>query len=77
LPEPDLLAAGPDGSILVASKAGSVQRIDATGTVTTLASGWSSVRGVAYDAERRRFFAAEHSGKGEKAKHALHIVPVD
>jgi sugar lactone lactonase YvrE len=77
LPEPDLLTAGPDDSILVASKAGSVQRIDAAGNVTALASGWSSVRGVAYDAEHRRFFAAEHAGKGKDAKHALHIVPVN
>lgn len=77
LPEPDLLSAGPDDSLLVASKAGSVQRVDAAGTVSTLTTGLSSVRGVAYDAERRRFFAAEHAGKGKDAKHALHIVPLD
>lgn len=60
--QPDLLAAGPDGAIFVGSRKGGVQRIERSGTVSPALPSAQQVRGVAYDPDKRRLFAAEHDG---------------
>lgn len=75
--DPDLLAHGPNGSLLTGGKNGMVRRIDADGTVSVVASGFSSVRGVAYDATQERLFIAEHDADDRDGiAHAIHIVPL-
>ena len=73
LDEPDLLCPGPNGSIYTGGA--DIRQITADGTVTTFASGFSSVRGVAYDPTHRRVFASNHSLTGGPNK--LEIRPVD
>src|SRR5262245_9733835 len=51
---PDLLAAGPDGTIFAGSGDGSVSQIAADGTFTKVATGMQEVRGVAWDDETKR-----------------------
>jgi sugar lactone lactonase YvrE len=72
---PDLLTAGPDGSLFCGSTTGVVYRILAGGQVTTFQGGFQSTRGVAYDAANRRLFVGEHLTTG--TTHAVHILPVD
>jgi sugar lactone lactonase YvrE len=75
---PDLLAAGPDGSLFSGSAAGNVFHIDAAGRVSTFQTGFRQVRGVAYDGGERRLFVAEHDPSEDgAARHTLHILPVD
>jgi sugar lactone lactonase YvrE len=75
---PDLLSAGPDGSLFSGSATGNVFHIDAAGGVSTFQSGFREVRGVAYDGGERRLFVAEHDPSEDgDARHALHILPVD
>ena len=75
--QPDLLCAGPDGSIFTGGLGGVVYRAAADGTVAVVQTGFSQVRGVAYDAANRRLFIAEHDGDEVTAEHAIHIVPID
>lgn len=78
VPQPDLLAAGPDGSIVCGSASGSVFRVTSTGQVTALAAGFRQVRGVAYDPEGRRLFVVDHDpDASDGVVHRLHIVPID
>lgn len=73
---PDLLCGGPDGSLFTGG-AGEVRQISSAGVVTTLASGYQSVRGVAYDAENRRLFFVDHdSNDADGTTNYLQIVPV-
>jgi hypothetical protein len=74
-PQPDLLGAGPDGSIFSGSSTGNVYRIDRAGSVSMFQTGLREVRGVAYDAGERRLFVAEHDP--DEVRHALRIFPVD
>jgi sugar lactone lactonase YvrE len=75
---PDLLCEGPSGSLFSGSLSGVVYRVAADGTATTFDTGYSSTRGVAYDAANRRLFVAEHdTNPADGTQHALHIVPVD
>ncbi|HND31633.1 MAG TPA: hypothetical protein PKY30_21220 [Myxococcota bacterium] len=73
---PDLLCGGPDGSLFTGG-AGEVRQISAEGTVTTLSSGYQSVRGVAYDADHQRLFLVDHDiDDADGTTHFLHIIPV-
>jgi hypothetical protein len=72
---PDLLCNGPGGSTFTGGKNGAVRQISSTGQVTTVAEGFLTIRGVAYDAKNRRLFAAEHDPG--KVKNALRILPVN
>ncbi|WP_224373025.1 hypothetical protein [Hyalangium versicolor] len=75
---PDLLAAGPDGSIFTGSTGGNLYRISATGETAVFSSGFQQVRGVAYDPTNRRLFVADHDGdESNGVSHVLHILPVD
>ena len=79
LPEPDLIAAGPDGSIFTGGLQGGVRQISAAGVVKTVAQqGLKQVRGVAWDGRARRLFIANHDGDpADGAAHSLEIVPID
>ena len=73
--QPDLLAAGPDGSLFTGSRKGGVQRIERSGAVTAVLPGAQQVRGVAYDPDKRRLFAAEHdANEADGVQHALCIM---
>ncbi len=75
---PDLLAEGPEGSVLVGSTTGSVYQVAATGNVSVLSSGYQQVRGVAYDPTNERVFIVDHDpDETDGTLHAVHIVPVD
>lgn len=75
---PDLLCAGPDGSVFTGSEEGDVRQISADGTVSTLVSGYQEVRGVAYDADNARLFFVDHDGDdSDGVTNYLQIVPVD
>ncbi len=74
LPSADLLAVMPNGDILTGGTG--VHRITPTGTVTTIMTGFESVRGMAYDNALHRLFLIEHSATpGTPDK--LHIRPLD
>ena len=70
---PDLIAAGPDGSVLVATRDGGVVRVEANGTTAVLRDGFASVRGVAYDPSRRRVFIVEHIRGAGGGIHVLRL----
>ena len=75
---PDLICAGPDGSIFTGGSDGDLRQIGADGSVTTLASGYQEIRGVAYDAENTRLFFVDHDGDDSDGEtNYLQIVPVD
>ncbi len=74
---PDLLAAGPNGSLFTGSKDGKVYQLSAKGEVTVFSSGYQQVRGMAYDAANRRLFLADHDGEPSNGlNNFLQIVPV-
>jgi len=75
VPATDLLCSGPDGSLFTGGTAGEIRRIGRDGVVSTFARGFTSVRGVAYDAKNKRLFASEHDTHGKA--NALRIVPVN
>lgn len=76
--DPDLLCAGPDGGAFTGGKNGQVRRIDRDGTVTVVAEGLASARGVAWDEANARLFVAEHDDDAtDGIAHALHILPFD
>ncbi|EYF04643.1 SMP-30/gluconolactonase/LRE family protein [Chondromyces apiculatus] len=75
---PDLLCVGPDGTFYSGGKQGSVRQIQGGGQFSEVMGDFQEVRGVAYDAKRRRLFVADHDGtEGDGVNHALHILPVD
>jgi sugar lactone lactonase YvrE len=75
---PDLLAAGPDGSLFTGSEGGSLFRIAADGRASVFQSGFDTIRGVAYDPTNRRVFVVNHVGhEAQGVTHRLHILPVD
>lgn len=71
LPNIGPLCAGPSG--ILAGAGDSVKSLDATGTPTTLASGFAQARGVAFDPKLRRIFVANHVGAGANT---IEIRPV-
>ncbi|HVK65689.1 MAG TPA: hypothetical protein VM694_14500 [Polyangium sp.] len=75
---PDLLTTGPNGTFFTGGKDGSVRQIIGGGNWSEFASGFQEVRGVAYDAENKRLFLADHDGIEEDGvTHFLRILPVD
>lgn len=74
---PDLLSAGPSGTIFSGSPTGAVYQINSsTGAFTTLftATGTLEPRGTAYDAVNQRLFVAEHDSSDVASY--LEIYPV-
>lgn len=75
---PDLIAAGPDGSLFTGSAGGNLYRIASTGAASVFKSGFQQVRGVAYDPGHRRVFVADHDAdESNGVSHVLHVLPVD
>lgn len=75
--EPDLLCAGPDGSVFTGGPAGEVRHVSASGALSTFVSGYQEVRGCAYDAANGRLFFVDHDGdESDGTTHFLQIVPV-
>jgi hypothetical protein len=72
--EPDLLAAGPAGTVLTGGADGVLVKIDVAGKTTNVASGFHRVRGVAYDAANQRAFVADHASK--KGASVVRVVPI-
>lgn len=78
LDSPDLLCAGPDGSLYTGGGEGEVRQIGADGAVSSVASGYQEVRGVAYDADNRRLFVVDHDADdSDGVTNFLQLVPVD
>ncbi|WP_437533212.1 hypothetical protein WME79_06180 [Sorangium sp. So ce726] len=76
--QPDLLAAGPDGSLFTGSAGGSLYRITSAGVASVVESGFQQVRGVAYDPTNKRVFVADHDpDESDGLSHVMHILPVD
>lgn len=73
---PDLLCAGPSGSLLAGSRVGVVYRVGGGGRYVDLIRGLRAIRGVAYDAERRRAYVVERRAKDGSAPATLHVLPV-
>ena len=77
LPEPDLLALGPDGTWLTGGPDGDVRQVSSDGGFDVLVGGFQEVRGLAYDAANQRLFVVDHDGNDEDGTtHFLQIVPV-
>lgn len=78
LEQPDLLAAGPNGSLFTGSLGGRLYRISASGATSVVESGFLQVRGIAYDPTNRRVFVADHDpDESDGIDHAVHILPLD
>jgi sugar lactone lactonase YvrE len=76
LPSVDLLTLLPDGDLLTGGKSGTVSRVrPATGAVTTVATGFTQVRGIAYDPTGKRLFVVEHSVA--PSSHHIYVLPFD
>lgn len=77
LPAPDLLAAGPQGSLFTGGLQGVVRMISASGTVSVVQSGLKQPRGLAWDPSANRLFIANHdSDPSDGIAHTLEIVPL-
>jgi hypothetical protein len=70
LDAPDLLSAGPNGTIFTGGGA-EARQVFADGHSTTVGSGFMGVRGVSYDAANKRLFIADHDGM------TIGIQPID
>ena len=66
---------GPNGTYFTDGKTGSVRQIFGDGKYADFAAGFQEIRGVAYDAENGRIFAADHDPGG--VTNRLQIIPVD
>jgi hypothetical protein len=80
IPGADQLAAGPNNTIFAVSNTGTVWSIDASGTPTSLHSGYKPLRGVAYDPDHQRLIVAEPdkgSPDGGAGMPMLHVFPVN
>ena len=76
----DELAAGPSGTIFAVSNQGVVTQLASDGTPTLVGSGYTPLRGVAYDADHKRLFIGEPdagSADGGAGTPMLHILPID
>lgn len=74
---PDLLAAGPDGSLFTGSTGGELYQVSASGEASVLQGGFQQIRGVAYDPDHERLFVADHDGdETDGITHRIHILPI-
>lgn len=69
----DQFALAPNGDLFTGGREGVIRRIASDGTVSVVAEGFQSIRGVAFDAGRRQLYAIEH-GKGAST---LRRLPVE
>jgi len=70
---PDLLAPGPGGAVLVASKSAGVTLVCPDGHSRNLVAAVAATRGVAYDSASHRLFVVEHEAK----RSTLRVVPMN
>lgn len=78
VPAPDLIAAGPGGSVFAGSGGGDLYRIEPNGDASVFQAGFDTVRGVAYDPTNRRVFVVNHVGhEAQGVTHSIQILPVD
>ncbi|HTR54281.1 MAG TPA: hypothetical protein VMJ10_26495 [Kofleriaceae bacterium] len=75
-PSCDQLLLLPHGDLVTGGASGAVYRITTAGNVTTIASGFGQVRGLAFDTSGRRLFFVEHF-KGADSHDQLHVIPFD
>jgi sugar lactone lactonase YvrE len=77
LKSPDMMAAGPNRSVLIASKTGAVWQLFADGRLIRLLTAREEVRGITYDPAGKRMFFAEYDAHPEDGvEHRLQIVPL-
>ncbi|NRD63479.1 hypothetical protein HRD49_17140 [Corallococcus exiguus] len=78
LNSPDLLAVGPNDTLLTGSRDGTVLSIRQSGEVSVLAGGFQQPHGLAYDAKNKRLFIADHDGTpADGTNHTLRIIPLE
>ncbi|MBN8470323.1 hypothetical protein JYJ95_27770 [Corallococcus exiguus] len=78
LNSPDLLAVGPNDTLLTGSRDGTVLSIRQTGEVSVVAGGFQQPHGLAYDAKNKRLFIADHDGTpADGTNHTLRIIPLE
>ncbi|NBD10363.1 MULTISPECIES: hypothetical protein [Corallococcus] len=78
LSSPDLLAVGPNDTLLTGSRDGTVLSIRQSGEVSVIAGGFQQPHGLAYDAKNKRLFIADHDGTPEDGtNHTLRIIPLE
>ncbi|MBZ4377357.1 hypothetical protein [Corallococcus sp. AS-1-6] len=78
LNSPDLLAVGPNDTLLTGSRDGTVLSIRQTGEVSVVAGGFQEPHGLAWDAKNKRLFIADHDGTPEDGtNHTLRIIPLE
>jgi hypothetical protein len=71
---PDLLCTGRDGDLFVGSRKGVLHRVSRDGAVVEIARVSRSIRGVAYDPERRVVFFVERGAREPAAAPVLHAL---
>ena len=77
LKSPDMMAAGPNRSVLIASKTGAVWQLFADGRLIRLLTSRQEVRGITYDPAGKRMFFAEYDAHPEDGvEHRLQLVPL-
>jgi hypothetical protein len=74
LPSADLLAAGPDGSLFTGGRDGAIHQIARNGATSVFASGYSEVRGVAFDPKHRRLFFVDHVEPGTAGRSSSIVI---
>ncbi|WP_353234589.1 hypothetical protein [Diaphorobacter ruginosibacter] len=72
----DLMAAASDGTLFFGGSGGKLFRISPKGETSVIASGWPKIKGVAYDENNRRLFAAVAAADASSDA-SIRIVPVD
>lgn len=73
---PDLMTSDADGVLYVGTGAGDLYAVDTDGDLRSLATGWPGIRGLAWDGEAIRLFAAvAPEADGEPA--SIRILPLD
>lgn len=78
LSSPDLLAVGPNDTLLTGSRDGTVLSIRQSGEVSVIAGGFQQPHGLAYDAKNKRLFIADHDGTPDDGtNHTLRIIPLE
>ncbi len=72
----DLMTAAPDGTLFFGGRGGNLFALSPDGAVRSLATGWPTIRGVAYDPAQTRLFAVV-DGSNEQASATLRVIPID
>lgn len=71
----DMMTAASDGTLFFGGSGGTLYQVSPQGKVSTLASGWPKIIGVAYDEANRRLFAAVGAADANSTS-SVRIVPI-